>query len=182
MGNWQNLQSVSIYSSATQPVLNALNSLKGLRNLKLVKPIVDPEAPCRQPFLGRLQELGVISRSDSIVRRLAGSHNLQSLILRNGSISPDTLQELHRCPNLQWLSLQIEGKTITDQIVRAIVQIKSLRGVTLHNNVSTEQIRTFGKCPWITQIVLYGNNYSDSERANLKALDSRIKFDGTDVR
>jgi hypothetical protein len=146
--DWSNLHSLTLRSlPENKAALAALNNLKHLRYLELTDPQVDPAQLAKQPFIDRLDHLTLCKFFvDNFVRNLSAATNLQTLILDYTSVSPACLAELRRCPHL--LYLELKEKTIDDRLLKAVAQLKRLRGVWINGaGLSPQRVPAFDTVP-----------------------------------
>ena len=182
--SWPGLEAITLKDCTLRaPAFAALNRLKVLRSIILDNCSFEPRELARQPFLIHLESVNITALGpdgDYVVRQLAHSSAINELrlVAFNGSISPSAIEQLQLCPNLRTLGIRFKQTKTDDQFIKAVCQLKHVRGLTLYEVVlNTAQIKMLSKCPWFTTIVLSKEGYPDAEiREQIKKIDPRIVY------
>lgn len=176
---WKNLQLLLLIACpADNRVLDSLNKLKNLQYLVLLKNAgLDENALSREPYLHRLKVLCIeCNCAEQSIRKIAGSPNLESILLTNSGVSPEAIQELSRCPRLEYLAIvDSREKRIDDRILDNLARMKRLRTVVFYR-MDAEQVGRLSHYPWIKEIHLSDPAYSPAQKEHIKSVDARVKF------
>ncbi len=173
---WSHLDSLALnYLQLDAPALTAISKSKQLRNLELNKCVIDQSRFARQSFLKQLKSFSLVNMNvGGLVIGLARSANLEHVCLGGTGLTAETIHQLRNCPRLDFLMIQ--AKTIDDQVIQAISEIKSLRTLMFEGKLSIEQIKTLIQCPRLEHIILYSGEYSNDDVRYLKSLNHKIHF------
>ena len=156
---WSHLELVGLIDvSVSKQVLSALDHMNHLRILELKKPHNNPQDWPSEACFSRLEVLSLSEfEAANLLLKFSGSTNLRCLLLTEVGLSPDVVNKLSSCPNLQYLRLATEKETteISDSLLESVIQIKSLRSLCLVNAALTpKQIKMLADCPWIKKVIV----------------------------
>jgi serine/threonine protein kinase len=156
---WSKLELVGLTDvSVSKPLLSALDHMNHLRILELKKPQAVPQDWPSEAFFSRLEVLSLREfEAENLLLKFSGSTNLRYLLLSDVGLSPDVVNKLSSCPNLQYLRL-VTGETATefsDSLLESVIQLKSLRTFCSVNAALTpKQIKMLADCPWIKKVIV----------------------------
>jgi serine/threonine protein kinase len=146
---WSKLESIFLYRvPLNQAAFDALNKMKKLRMFsEFSMPTAGVSFVSRQPFLKKIQYLKLGDAAvDPVLLALAGSSDLRSLTLQRDLFSPKALLELRRCPQLE--ELHLENDTISDSVIAAVTQVKSLKKLIVRGaRLTPTQTKLLSKYP-----------------------------------
>jgi hypothetical protein len=175
--SWNNLDSLTLdYCSTNEAILNALNNLKNVHNLKLAHCVVDAAALARRPIFHRLETLIISNFSaEGILKRSSNLTNLKGVSLDHCEVSANLLNKLRKCPKLEYLA--IDESKIDDQEIRSISQLENLQTLVLKTPLPTvAQIEILRGCPSLKNIMFNRFYVSEMQIERLRKLDSRIQL------
>ncbi len=176
---WKNLQFLALLRCpADSRTIDSLSRLKNLQHLELVNVAgLDDSALSMQPILRQLKTVGISgTHVDRTVQKIAGTPNLESIFLTNTGVSPDTVKQLARCPELKLMSIvDVRENKLDDRMIDAVIRMERLRSVAFFH-MNGQQVARLSHRPQLKDIQLYDAAYSPAQKDLIKSLDARVKF------
>jgi serine/threonine protein kinase len=166
VSKWRALRKISFYRCRiSEDALFVLNYLSShIEELNLRQSNLDGKHLARVRWLTGLKVLDAngIVNIDAVLKAMAGSSSLNTLVLDSTSPSKVGIQALSTCPNLQTLDLSETG--MDDQKLAAVCNISSLRNLNLRRCIFHEKsLHRLSKLPKLTRLYLDSQEISEAE-------------------
>jgi hypothetical protein len=175
---WTNLEFISLKGfHEIDDALEALNKLKHLKNLQIIKCQVHSLQSAEQPVFRQLTGLRLeqlkADFAETILKQVDGSPNLQTLILN--STSPGNFSYLEGCTKLSFL--EVNGYFRDDQL-RKLSKVKSLKILYLSSDKIPEmEIKEIiRRLTQLKEIRLPKVLYTDNDVRNFTSLSDKVQF------
>jgi serine/threonine protein kinase len=177
---WTNLEFVSLRNFRIDDALKALNKLKHLKNLQIIKCKLDSLQSAAQPVFRQLTGLRLEQVdpkiAKNILKQVDGSSNLQTLIL--SSTSPGNFDYLEGCSKLSFLEVNGVNAYLDDDQLRNLSKVKSLKILYISSDKTPElQIKEIlRRLTQLKEIRLPKDLYTINDVRNFTALSDKVQF------
>ena len=153
--------------------MTGLRALDFGRNLDVTDAGIDVLSPLTQLEWFSLERTGVTGKNTDVFRAL---ESLQFLDFYDSAFSDEGLRQLGSAKKLEWLGVEL-ARGVTEEGVRFIHEIQSLRGLNLENcGLSNGLFRHLGDMPELQYLALKRNEISDEGLRDLGAMPKLISL------